>query len=115
MKRRRRGIYACIFISDWLGSTARRELSPAGRAAYWDLLLIQADYGQKGKTCIPAAVVGTDAKIAASIGFTLAEWQKVRDDVLGHFSRTRSGGLKNDRMSSEVAYFNQKVAARKGT
>ena len=111
MKKRRRGIYACIFFDAWFGSSARRELSPAGRAAYWELLLLQGYYGQQGHDGIPSGVVDTDEKIASATGFTLQEWVDVRDDVLKRFGRTRSKGLRNARMAKEVDFIAQRVRA----
>ena len=111
MGRKRRGIYASIFFDDWFGSSARRELSPAGRAAYLELLLLQGYYGQQGKDGIPPSIAGTDEKIASAIGFTPGEWAEVRDQVLSRFKRTRSKCLRNERMVREVAFIVQRAQA----
>ena len=68
--RRRRGVYCSIFFDDWFASSARCELSPAGRAAYMELLLLQGYYGQRGNDGIPSCIAGSDKKIASAIGFT---------------------------------------------
>lgn len=93
-----------LFMNDWWGSTARKMLSPAGRAAYWELLMTQYSMGSMGLSIIPCTIAACDETIAKNIGFTLDEWLGVKEEVLKHFDRTDDGGLSNPKVATEIAY-----------
>lgn len=93
-----------LFMNDWWGSTARKMLSPAGRAAYWELLMTQYSMGSIGRSIIPSIIAASDETLAKNIGFTVDEWRGVKEEVLVYFDKTEDGGLSNPKVAKEIAY-----------
>lgn len=107
-----------LWLDDWWGSTARKILSPAGRAAYLELLMAQysmggSRIGSRTVSRIPSRIAADDEQIAKLIGFTIKEWVKVKGEVLPFLERTKDGGLSHPKVAKEVIYKLGKIAGGK--
>lgn len=116
-----------LWLNDWRGSTARAELSLAGRAAYLELLTWQFTYGSKSaskpgsetgskrRSKTEAGLPQNDRELARLVGVTVEEWLEVKAEVLRFFDVNAAGRLENSKVSEEIAYTLKKVlSGRKG-